>query len=79
LESDEERLERMLKDTSRGGKLRIIRSKGKKKGGDEEEDEEEDEEDEEEFVEEKDVREGIIVGADGRMAKSMTEFITGGE
>lgn len=82
LESDEDRLERKLKETSRGGKLRIVREKAanKKKRGDEEEDEDEDEEeDEEEFVEEKDIREGIIIGADGRVAENMTQFLVGGE
>jgi len=81
LESDEERLEQKLKETSRGSKMRIIRRKAakKKRGEEEEELEDEDEEEEEEFVEEKDIREGIIVGTDGRVAENMTQFITGGE
>ena len=80
-QSDDDRLAEMLKDTPRGGRLRILRSKEgkKKKRGDEEEDEDEDEEDEEEFLEEKDIREGVIVGSDGRVAANMTEFIAGGE
>ncbi len=82
VQSDEDRLAEMLKDTPRGGRLRILRSKEgkKKKRGDEEDEEDEDEEeDEEEFLEEKDIREGVIVGSDGRVAASMTEFIAGGE
>jgi hypothetical protein len=80
-QSDDERLAQLLEDSPRGGKLRILRAKGgkKKKKVDEDEDEDEEEEEEEEFLEEKDIREGVIVGADGRVAKSMTEFITGGE
>lgn len=80
VQSDEDRLAEMLKNTPRGGKLRILRSKeGKKKKGEDEDEEDEDEEDEEEFLEEKDIREGVIVGSDGRVAASMTEFIAGGE
>jgi len=79
-QSDEDRLAQMLEDSPRGSKLRILRAKGgKKKKVDEDEDEDEDEEEDEEFLEEKDIREGVIVGADGRVAKSMTQFITGGE
>lgn len=80
-QTDEERLKEVLETTSRGGKLRILRSKSKPKKSSKGEDED-DEEDEEDMLEEKqiDVSDGIIFGSDGQVAASMTEFVsTGGE
>lgn len=78
LSGDEQRLKELLQDVPRNGKLRILRFKSTDM-----EDEEEDEDEEEEpkklptkKVKKEMVEEGVIRGADGEIAESMTEFIT---
>lgn len=81
LVDEEERLKEMLEGSPRAGRLRIKRFKGGKNKDDDEE-EEEDEEDEESFMDKlnkkKEDDNAVIKGADGREAKSMTEFVTAG-
>ena len=85
LEKDEDRLKEILADAPRGSQLRISRFKSKpplKKKVEELPDEEDDmEQDDEEEIPTKDKKQkeytGQIVGADGVVAKSMTEFIRG--
>jgi hypothetical protein len=86
LTSDEQRLKEMLEETPRAGKLRIRRYKKASPPGDEEDDDEDDDEmDDDEDVYDKKTghrqKESglIIVGADGKTAKSMTEFVLGSE
>jgi len=94
LEKDEKRLKELLSDAPRAGKLRIMRHKGKDTTDEEEDADEEDEEDEEgakkkkkgklppwlaKEMEEKEAVGDVIMGADGRKAKTMTAFLTGGD
>jgi hypothetical protein len=73
-EKDEKRLKELVDDMPRGGKLRIRRFKAPK---DDEEDGEDDEDEGEEPVGKKKEYDpdGSIFGADGKVAKSMTEFL----
>lgn len=77
VQSDDERLKEMLKDSPRAGRLRITRSKcgpGKKKPLEEEEEETEEKTEEKEL----DISEGLVFGSDGVVAASMTEFVSAG-
>jgi len=73
-EKDEKRLKELVDDMPRGGKLRIRRFKAPK---DEECDDEDTMDEEEEPVGKKKEYDpdGTIFGADGKVAKSMTEFL----
>lgn len=83
LEKDDKRLKEMLDEIPRAGKLRIRRFKGPHPEDEDDDSEEDDDGDFDEALKEK--RNGKhkaeddieIVGADGRVATSMTEFITG--
>jgi hypothetical protein len=76
-QSDEERLKGVLEDTPRAGKLRIMRSKcNTKKASTEDDEEEEEEEAEEKQI---DISDGVIIGSDGKVAASMTEFVSTGD
>jgi DNA-directed RNA polymerase subunit RPC12/RpoP len=86
LESDKDRVTKMLDDMPRSGKLRIRRFKAQKPQdeGDEEDTTDEEEMDEEEVVGKKKVtkqmtEEGLVLGSDGDIAGSMTEFIFGND
>lgn len=73
LQADEDRLKEVIQAAPRAAKLRIIRNKElpKKVAAAADDEEEDDEEEVKEMA--------VIKGADGKKAKSMTEFITGGE
>lgn len=78
LDKDEQRLKELLDETPRAGKLRIRRFKAATKPAEDEDDEEDmDEEDDEEEAEKKHILSGVIYGADGEQAASMTEFLLG--
>jgi hypothetical protein len=86
VERDEDRLAKMLKETPRSGRLRIMRSKGGGKPKMEDEEDMDEEEGDEEgvpvppkkksFV--PNVAEGVVIGSDGQVAENMTNFILGG-
>jgi formiminotetrahydrofolate cyclodeaminase len=76
--SEEERLKEILDKTSPAGKLRITRHKAAPKLDDDEEVEDSTEAILKDLESSIDVDSGVIIGSDGSLSKSMTDFVTGG-
>jgi hypothetical protein len=81
LEGDKERVEKMLGDLPRAGKLRIRRFKAAEKDEEDMEDEEDTEDGEEPIpgkkISKKSLQDGVVLGPEGQVAGSMTEFVFG--